>query len=129
MSKLKPVSNHNNNKITNLKQEINYENQEIIISIWNSEYLPELKTRSIALKLDAKYQQKRLLIAKNLYRGFKENDDVNKWFSKVLGIDVWILRAEKDRYLTMNRYRMPKANENDRRSGFITDGALHVINV
>ena len=70
-----------------------------------------------------------MVIAKNLYRGYKESDDVNKWFSKVLGVEVMVLRAEKDRYLTMNRYRLPRATESDRRAGFITDGALHLINL
>ena len=78
------------------------------------------------MKFDQEYTE--ILAAKNLYRGWKESPEVNSWLSEIFEMNLCLIRAEKDRFLTMNSWRLPTAQARDRRSAFITDGAIHLIN-
>jgi uncharacterized protein YcbX len=79
------------------------------------------------LKFDQKYTE--IFEAKDLYRGWKESEEANQWFSEIFEMKVCLIRAEKDRFLTLNRWKMPKSHHSNRRGAFITEGAIHLINI
>lgn len=62
------------------------------------------------------------------YRGYKESDEVCEWLSKIFQLDVMLIRAEPDRLMKLDLDRFAGANPNDRRAGFLTDGAIHLCN-
>jgi len=66
--------------------------------------------------------------AKKNYRGYKESDEVCKWLSDIFDEEVILIKAEKDRVMTLRPERLPETREEDRRHNFVTDAALHLIN-
>ena len=65
--------------------------------------------------------------AKN-YRGYKESEEVSEWFSTILGVDCFLMRAAHNRLSYIDKDRFEGSRPNDRRAGFLTDGAIHLIN-
>ena len=51
-----------------------------------------------------------------------------EWLSKILETEVVLIRAQKDRLMTLDLEKFDTARPEDRRMNFITEGAIHLVN-
>lgn len=89
---------------------------------------PDIEKRRHILDFDADYSKSEYVECANGYRGYKECDEVNQWLSDIFDLDVMLVRAEPERLMTLDKNRLPTARDEDRKSGFIKDAAIHMIN-
>ena len=128
--KMKSVANHNSHLITFLRQEIleDKDGMRLRLFLQDKECFPNVKEREKYIYFNQKEDQQKLVEAAKNVRGYKESDDVCVWLSEILGLEVIILRAQEDRLMTLDKERLPQALDSDRRSAFVTDGAIHLVN-
>lgn len=137
-SKMKPLANHNNSIVTFFR--IRIVNTEgglycklggtpatLTLSLQDDKCFPDMKQRSITLDFQKDYTGCELVQANKGYRGYLESEEVNAWLSSIFEEEVLLLRAEAGRLNAPSDY-LDSQLESDRRSAFVTDAAIHVVN-
>ena len=133
---MKPLSCDNNSMLTYMRQEFLPDNDPLTahsVRIYLQEtdlppHLEKLKVKELVLKIELDPKAK-LIIGNKGYRGYMVSHEANEWLSQVFDQRVVLLRAADGRRTEINHKRLQKSQDVDKRRAFITDAAVHVINL
>lgn len=90
-----PYSNHNSHVLCYLRQEYDLNRpNELRICLKDAETCPNVKKREHILHFDKDLSNQEVVICKNNYRGYKEDDEVCQWLSEIFGTEVILIKAE-----------------------------------
>lgn len=133
---MKPLSCDNCEVLTYIRQEFLPDNDPLtahsVRLFLQKENLPDhlknLKVTEWILKIEQNPNAK-LIIGNKGYRGYTVSHEANEWLSQVFNQKVILLRAGDGRRTEIDHKRLPKSQDVDKRRAFITDAAVHVINL
>lgn len=80
------------------------------------------------MDINKDYSKSEIMEAKKNYRGWVESDEINKWLSLIFQSEVILMRAMPERRMGLDNARLPNSLESDRRRGFLSDAAVHLVN-
>ena len=98
------------------------------ICLQDSLCLPDVKKRSVILKLDQDYSEAEFVQGEGSIRGYAEREEVNEFLSNILELDVVLLRSPPSRLMNIDRNHYQGALESDRRAFYQQEGAISLVN-
>jgi uncharacterized protein YcbX len=126
---MEPVAAHNSHLITFFRVVfVKDDPNSLKICLQDTLCFPDIKKRSVILKLNQNYTEAEFVQAESSYRGYKERDEINDFLSLILQQDVMLLRSSPSRLMHIDKESYIYALETDRRASFLTDGAISLLN-
>jgi len=65
-----------------------------------------MEKRRVFLRFDKDYSKSEFINANKNYRGYKEDQEVNDWFSEVFDEPCIVIRSEPDRIMDLDTNRL-----------------------
>ena len=75
---------------------------KVKICLQDSLCFPDIKKRSIIIRIDEDYTEAEIIQAEKSYRGFKEREEVSEFLSIVLQRDVLLIRSLPSRLMKID---------------------------